>query len=68
MRKKLALAALGAGVAFTVLPVAPAAAYCNQWFYDLTGYCNECYLAGGVYREATKDLASPPEIEIHCYA
>jgi hypothetical protein len=39
---RLAAGALVAGTAFALLPAAPASAYCDLTFYQLTGYCSAC--------------------------
>jgi hypothetical protein len=68
MRRTLAGAALGVGVALTALPVAPAAAYCSQVFYALTGHCNECYLAAHTYEDLEDRSPLVPDLEFVCLA
>lgn len=42
MRKKIAIAALGLGLAASFAPLSPASAYCDMGWYALTGDCNPC--------------------------
>jgi hypothetical protein len=49
MRKKLALAGLGLGIAATLLPVTSASAYCSDTYRDLTGECGPCPAIGRAY-------------------
>ena len=49
MRSKLALAALGLGVAATLLPVSNASAFCVQAYQELTGQCSPCTAVGNAY-------------------
>jgi hypothetical protein len=42
VRKKIALAALGLGLAATFAPIGPASAYCDMNWRAVTGDCNPC--------------------------
>jgi len=42
LRKKIALAALGLGLAASFVPLSPASAYCSEGWRALTGDCNPC--------------------------
>ncbi len=54
MTKSVARAVLAAGfLAGTFALAAPASAYCDPTFYELTGRCNACYLADPAYYKAT---------------
>lgn len=76
MRKLLVTAALGVGLSATLLPVAPASAYCDplttavsRLVWGGTGCSNPCTLAGHAYYTAddrAKDLL--PDVEFICYA
>ncbi|HEU0130042.1 MAG TPA: hypothetical protein VFQ85_03505 [Mycobacteriales bacterium] len=44
MRRMLAAAALAAGAAAALLPVAPASAVCITPLYEATGHCSPCFL------------------------
>lgn len=66
----LRLTALAFAVAASVLPVAPASAYCDPVLYELTGRCtNGCVIAGSAYMRAdraAKDLL--PDVDWYCPA
>jgi len=70
MRKIIAIAALGAGVALSVLPAAPASAYCDNITSAITGGCsNPCTITAGAYYTAdrvARDLL--PDVEFICFA
>jgi hypothetical protein len=69
MRKTLALAAAAFGAA-SLLPLSPASAVCDPVFYEVTGYCGVCNVAGHAYREATTTLGITVEDHglLSCYA
>ncbi len=49
MRKKIALAGLGIGLAAAFLPVSSASAFCNDTYRSVTGDCSPCHTAQDVY-------------------
>ena len=70
MRKIIATAALGAGVALSVLPAAPASAYCDTLTSAITGGCsNPCTVTARAYYTAD-DIALDllPDVEFICLA
>lgn len=69
MRKILVTAALTAGVALTLLPAAPASAYCDPLTSSLIGRCtNPCYLVAGAYEAAEDRVRLLPDLEFICFA
>ena len=68
MRTKLTLAGLVVGLGATLAPLSPASAYCDETFRELTGYCNPCYLTGGVYQQADRRLGVLPDADWNCPA
>lgn len=76
MRKLLVTAALGAGLSATLLPVAPASAYCDavstavaHLVWGGSGCSNPCTLTARAYYtadDAAKDLL--PDAQFICYA
>ncbi|HEX8003520.1 MAG TPA: hypothetical protein VF519_12570 [Mycobacteriales bacterium] len=70
MRKPLVAGLLGAGIALTLLPTAPASAYCDSLTYALTGHCsNPCTITASAYYTAdrvAKDLL--PDVQFICLA
>ena len=51
MRKKIALAGLGLGLAMSFLPVTSASAACVPvWWETVTGDCSPCQTVGPVFR------------------
>ena len=51
MRKKIALASLGLGLAASFLPVSSASAACvPDWWETITGDCSPCQTIGPAFR------------------
>lgn len=69
MRKKLAIAGLGAGIALTVLPVTSASAMCVDWYQELTGECSPCPAVGRAYDNLNDRTGGAlPRIPAECAA
>jgi hypothetical protein len=69
MRRRLALAALGTGIAATLLPVTSASAYCDPVTSSVTGHCtNPCTAVGGAYQTADRKAGDRlPDVVFICF-
>lgn len=67
MRKKIAFAGLGLGLALSVLPVTSASAACVPWFWEtVTGDCSPCQTVGPAVRALHE--AGVPTDYVQCVA